>query len=354
MKKGRVLFSVCAFIVMVSALGAHAEGFNPLFKVRRVKGSCKVKAPGGIFAPATVGKAYEYGTRIVTGRKSACIIEFSETKNICTVMANANLEITQDVSNAKLKIIKLEAGKVAFDLEKDFQKNTGPEEGEQGEGYQLHVETATAICAAIACRFDVEVVHMHGLVVSIFKCHEGHIEVRGSEFRIPEIMADDWVTVSSTPDLTYTRLENARGAFGIFTLDASGGEKVNDSKVGSVLKIWRKVAMSGKNLIVTLLFVDADGKSGDAVVCNREIPEGEMPPVGKPPSRPPVAPDADGARRPPAADPQEKDDQDDQDDDEMALIPLPMRPANMPTLTTIPPTDRVKQEVPTFTPVGQR
>ena len=136
---------VMASVLCLFAGITSATPFDPLFLVSRVTGECMVAAPdSGDFVPVTEGKAYPYGTKVKTGNDSTAIIKLSEG-NECHLSANVSLGTARDAKNEKHSIVKLEQGKIEVMLEQGFRDNN-----------KFSVETASAVCEAIACRFTTE------------------------------------------------------------------------------------------------------------------------------------------------------------------------------------------------------
>jgi len=91
------------FLSFTIANTLHAAAFEQAFKLTKINGECNVMTPDSkVFAPAAEGKAYPYGSKISTGRKSSVIVEFS-TGNSCRVLASSVLIVTEDAKDAKAK-----------------------------------------------------------------------------------------------------------------------------------------------------------------------------------------------------------------------------------------------------------
>lgn len=248
----RFAFSIvgAAFLACVLGVAVEAVPFDPLFRVVQIEGTCSIQQPGAAeLAAAVEGKAYPYGSRLRTGRNSSAIIRFSQG-NDCRVLARADLQITKDTSDPKLKIIKLDTGKIEITLDDDFEQS--------GDG--LNVETASAICGAIGCEFSVDARTVHDLKVVVVLIKDGTIRVFGPHFKIPIIGKDQGVTVSSPRDMSFTRIKNVKGTYDIEIIGSDGEPKTVETQAGTVIKIWRRKSDDGKLLIVSILIAGRGGE----------------------------------------------------------------------------------------------
>jgi len=254
----------CFFVIVflctiISGIVLLSAPFEPLFQIISVEGECQVQPPGTQnFQPAEPGKAYAYGTAIKTGRKSTALIRFSEG-NECRVLANANLVITEDVKDPKLKIIKLKEGDVDVSLDEKFHESNG-----------LNVETATAICGAIGCKFTVKSSSEGELKAVIIICKEGKIKVYGNDFNVPLMENDDGISVVGSADLTFIKLRNILGEYNLHVRDASGNEKIIELKKDWEIKIWRKLSQDNKTIVITILITGPDGSLIEAITRTAE------------------------------------------------------------------------------------
>ena len=139
-------FRLVILSLLVATISTTAfAGFEPLFRVIKVTGECSLKRPKEReFSPAPESKAYPYGTKVRTGMQSSLVVIFSEG-NICRVLANTHLTMSEGAGNKKLKVVRLNEGEVEVELKEDFHS----------DGNALNVETSTAICGAIGCKFNV-------------------------------------------------------------------------------------------------------------------------------------------------------------------------------------------------------
>ncbi len=260
-------FAVLCALVCAIGTNAFAE-FEPLFQVVKVTGECSVRRPDdGDFMPAEESKAYPYGTRIRTGMRSSLVIVFSEG-NMCRVLANATLTMTEGVTNKKLKIIRLQDGEVEVELLEDFHK----------DGNALNVETATAICGAIGCKFRVASKLEEDLRIVIVRVIDGMIRINGENFDAPELTRDDWMSLLSPPDRSFLRLKNMKGSFEIKIKDEDQADKIIPTVEGTVLKIWQRQVPGTGQHVVTSVLTGPDGQLLETITVT--YGEGESPSFG--------------------------------------------------------------------------
>jgi hypothetical protein len=237
------------FIVMFSVLatvGTDALArFEPLFRVVTITGDCSIQRPGEReFIPAEESKAYPFGTAIQTGMRSSLVIVLSEG-NHCRVLSNANLVMDEGTTDKKLKIIRLNEGEVEVELKEDFH----------ADGNSLNVETATAICGAIGCKFRVASKKEADLRIIIVRVLEGLIRLHGENFSAEQLDKDDWVSLLSPPDREFIRIKTMKGEFDVSVKDEDLQEKIIPTEEGSVLKIWqRKVPGTDQHIVVIEIF----------------------------------------------------------------------------------------------------
>lgn len=259
-----------AGVLAMSGIQAGAVPFDPLFRVTEISGECLVQPPDADqFAPAVEGKAYNYGTKLKTGRKSSAVINFSEG-NTARVLAGASMTVTKDVKDAKLKVIKLDLGKLEVSLDEAFGKEKID---------ALNIETPTAICAAIGCKYTVEAkleAGEEGVMLNsvLMVCKEGKIKVFGPHYDITELDTDDWVLVSGSRDKSFLRVKCVKGTFEMLLTDSEGKPKTISLKTGAVVKIWWAKSETGNAMIVTILIGAPDGTTEETIVYSEEIGAG--------------------------------------------------------------------------------
>lgn len=242
------IISTC--LLFAASKDADAVNFDPLFRVTSINGECSIMPKGGSdFIQIESGKAYPYGSHLKTGRKSSLIIVLSDG-NECQVLANADLVMTHDATNPKLKIIKLNAGTVDVDLDPEFENS----------GYGLQVETAAAICGAIGCKFSNDVRADNDMTVSTFAVGEGRVRIIGEDFEVKEMDADDFISVAASFDGEFTRIKNLKGSFLIDVKNSAGEVQSVEIKLNSIVKIWAQTAEAGQKRTVTIIFTSPDGK----------------------------------------------------------------------------------------------
>ena len=265
MKRYVLITLALIFGMHVLAGVSFAAPFDMLFKIEKATGDCMVQTPGTPnFVKAKDGNVYPYGTKVRTGRKASLLIVFSEG-NVCRVLSNAALTITQNAKDEKLRSIILDTGKVEISLEAEFHKTNGN---------ALNVVTPTAVCSAIGCKFSAETSIEEDFFVTIFMCDDGKIEIHGEGFTVP-LDTEDGLTVSVPKDRSFIRLKDVKGTYTSQIRDPEGNIKAVELKLGSVIKIWRQKSSTGNTWVVTVLVVSPDQRILEAFTYNEPIPAGE-------------------------------------------------------------------------------
>ena len=263
MKFTRVVLPALSVVIGIMLVSkAVAAPFEAAFKLTKINGECSVMTPDSKkFITADEGKAYPYGSKIKTGtRKSSVVIEFS-SGNICRVLANTVLAVTEDAKDRKLKTLKLDEGEVGVELEEKFHENNS-----------LDVETAAGICGAIGCKFRVKSSRESELKVIVIFCEDGKIRVHGPDFEIPLIEKEMGLSISKADDKDFTRLKNIKGIYVVNLLakDAQGNPVKLELKTGYSIKIYREISPTG-NMLVYLLVLSPEGKTEATYTYNRPL-----------------------------------------------------------------------------------
>ncbi|MDI6774002.1 MAG: FecR family protein [Verrucomicrobiota bacterium] len=293
-----------AFLGPIQSVVLMAAPFNPEFKIERIVGECRVKTSGaGDFVAAEADKSYPYGTEIKTGAKSSVVIVLSEG-NECQVLANAQLTVTEDATDKKLKRIKLVEGRVDASLEKDFRNSNG-----------FEIETPAAVCGVIGSKVSAAVRSQSDKNIGAFGCNEGRMNVRGNPyFSAPDMDAGDQITVACALDRSYIYLRNSAGEYEVELKGADGAPRRVKTKPNVVIKIHiRKAVEEEKEIVTTVIEGLEEQPEGTSWVYVTLPGEG-----GKPVEKPMPPPAEEGEE---------------------------LRPSVMPTTTTTAPSP---------TPVGER
>lgn len=209
------------------------------------------------FETAVEGKAYAYGTKIKTGRKSSVVVLFS-TGNLCRVLASTVLTVTEDAKEIKAKTIKLTEGEINVELIPDFHKDNS-----------LNVETAAAICGAIGCKFTIKSYLEKELQVVEAECEEGKLQFSGADFDIPLFEKEDKLSISKNTNKSFTRIKNYKGTFSVNHKNDQGEQMATDLKAGYSMKIYRNLSASGTTMLIHILFINPDNKTEKSFTYGR-------------------------------------------------------------------------------------
>ena len=257
--RDRILGLVLVTGLMVAASATAA--FEPLFQVTGIKGTVTVKKPKQAdFSPAEEGKAYPYGTEVMTGRRAGASLVLSGDSS-CTLKGGTCVDLSEGKGKAgkKTKTLTLKTGEVDVDVAPGYDKN----------GDKLNVKTASAICKAGGGKLNVRS-KMQGRFRSILiSVKEGTASVNGEHFDIKKLVSGDQVSLLGPLDRSFLRLKDLSGDYEITILDENRNPKVIAAVEGTVLKIWqRKVPETGEIVVTT--FIVKDGTVDESVTVTRD------------------------------------------------------------------------------------
>jgi hypothetical protein len=249
-------------VCLLSAAMTRAANFEPLFQAIQASGKCFVMLPGGKdFEPVAEGKAYPYGSRIKTDRKATLVIQFSEN-NTCRIAGGSILAVAEESKGSKLKIIKLDSGKVELKITEEVLQNQG-----------LNVETCCGVGGAIGGDFSVELRSEQDLATTVYAVKKGKIKVYGPHYDVPTLDDDDVLFVSCAMDRSFTRVRNAQGTYTITYRDAEGKAKEFEMKKDEVVKIWRKPTPKSDKVTIMILYSTPTGDVKDAQTITETAPQ---------------------------------------------------------------------------------
>jgi hypothetical protein len=270
---GSVAANILLGLVLSASLCA-AGPFDKEFKIKNVVGSCTVTLPDGSSGAAEEGKAYPYGSRIATGRKSSAVMELSGGNEV-RILANSTLIADQKADDASDKTVRLREGRIQVKLEETFHKSN-----------KFTVETPTAVCGAIGCEFTATAAPS----TASFEIKEGSVLVSGAG------PYDNWSTTLDSGDKvkvaavgkTVTTISNNGGSFNL----KIGGEQPVRLEEGSKVNVTAQQGVDSKGKPVVKIIV---------VVTN---PDGTVQPpmeaiVPLPANTPPPPPPPPGGQPPP-------------------------------------------------------
>lgn len=251
-------------LLVVAAAAGHARGaFEPLFRTMKPEGDCTVAAPGAPqFSPAVDGKAYPYGTRLKTGKKASCTINFAD-QNEASVGPMALMTVGESQKDKKVKVLTLERGKLDLALADGFEQQNG-----------MRVEThCTSIVALQGGRYGVDALSEADLNGVLVATSAGKLRVVGPNFEIPALERDEWVNVSCAIDNSKTLIEIRKGTVDMTLRDEDGNPKTVSLEPDSKVRIWRQRAASNDALIVTVLIISPEGKLIESITSRVPITE---------------------------------------------------------------------------------
>jgi len=258
--KQTVFFGVCV-VFLLSGIVVSGALFEPMFQVSACDGQVLVRVPGSeSFVDAELNKACPFGTVIKAGAKGSGTLLLSEGNQL-QVAANTACTLGQSQLDPTVKTLSLDSGNVGVALDENFSEGNG-----------FHVLTVVATCEAMGGKFSADVQSESDMDVATFSVETGKIKITGPNFSGPLMDNGDILTVSTAKDKTYTLLECVEGEWEVEVKDADGNPKLVQMKKGSIVKIWRRTAESGKTLIVTILITAPDGSLEEAITYTEELP----------------------------------------------------------------------------------
>ena len=255
-----------ALVLALSTAAAYAISLQPMFELTAAKGECMVKRPTSAdFEEGEQGKAFPYGSLVKTGAGAGTTARLADGV-LFVIGENAEVTIGEDADNKMIKTLRVDAGNVETALSDEFLAECG-----------LKVITPTALMDAKAKAFTLDVRTEHDLTVVSILCKQGTMRVYGPHFNIPDLNDDDFLSVASSMDRTFTRIKNIKGTFDVAFRDSDGKEKTVTTEPETVIKIWQRRSETGSKSIVTILVTLPDGTLAEAVTYSVDAEAGTAP-----------------------------------------------------------------------------
>ena len=96
----------------------------------------------------------------------------------------------------------------------------------------------------------------------------GKFRIAGKEFEITDMGSTDTVTVSQSPDASFSRIKILAGEMTGRIKDSAGKLKAIPLTAGWVVKIWMTRASDRRSTITTILLTKPDGSLTEAITYN--------------------------------------------------------------------------------------
>jgi hypothetical protein len=225
---------------MIFAAIALAKPFDADFTVTKVSGNVTIQAPDAAIGDAKVGKAYPYGSKIKTARRSSAVLTLSDGNS---VRISAKTSVIVNEESKTFKRILLETGVV--DLLMD----------NMDKGSKVDVEMAAAICGIVGTHVHAEASEEKKVDAAQISITQGEGYIKGAYFEIPKFKGN--VVISSTKDERYTRIRNLKGEHNLFILHPENAREIKFSE-GNLAKIYVRISKDKKRLEITVLVYDSD------------------------------------------------------------------------------------------------
>ncbi len=238
-----------AWLVPALMAGALAAApFDPLFRVMNPNGLCEVRKPGSsVTEPASKGRAYPYGTAVLTGRDSSAIVVLSKNDAI-QLGADTAVTVSSDLDRPENKILRLDRGHIV--------SSTNPD----NEAEALIVETPVGRAQALSGRCSFVLQATTDDFTLDVHAESGTLSIDGPQFRVPELKNGYKMRITTTRDHSMTRLYNTLGDYTLLIDNGTPDPLQIDTSTQSSVRIWREHAPVGGRLIVSILATGADGK----------------------------------------------------------------------------------------------
>ena len=268
MRNGLVWLALIGFLTGLICSESAAAPFEPLFQVVGISGSCKVSVPGSSgYVDTQVGKAYPYGTTVVTAPESSVTLAFS-SGNTCELLSDTTATLTEDSTDPNRKAVNILKGKILAKLDKEYtQANT------------LDVVTRCAsVQFLVGGEASIDAKSEADLKVAIVTCQSAQLGIVGPSYTIPLLEKEDSVTVACSDDRGFIRIRDLVGDYDLQVQDEQGGIRIIQMIKDSVVKILRKPSDAAESImIVTILEIAPDGEFMSAQTVTEERQPGDEP-----------------------------------------------------------------------------
>ncbi len=255
--------------VIVSTVGG--DEFET-FIVQQVRGKSAEIKPGGtsVWQPAKERETHKAGSMGRTGDQSTFTVAF-DTRNRFRLLPNTEVIIQTSTHDPRFrKVIDLTMNKGTVEVDLDALP----------QGYQMKIQTPTAVCGAIGTRFKVKAENQ---VENYFECTQGTIFARSAEdgsFNAPEIHQGQSLKAKVAPgkENSYAHLQIEGGA-----MTVALGSSANKLEVGegTSFQLAQQHTRSTKQLALKVEQGSVGGKKdGHYVVDGGEILDANKAPKG--------------------------------------------------------------------------
>lgn len=266
MNTGWLRFLVLSAAFTYATASLHAAPFELLWKAGSGAGESSVKVPDSTGADKVEsGRAYPYGSTITTPAGASLPIELGPGNEV-TLGGNGNLRTAVDPKDSKKKLLTLDSGKLDVVLLPEY----AAENTLDVAGTCLRTSFTKGGKASFETAEEVE------LKVFVVTCGDANLAVVGPQFTIATLDKDDVLSAACSPDMTYLRLKNVKGAFEANIRNEAGESEPIAMEPGAVIKIHQKRSEIENTVMVTILICGADDSVKRAITYN--VPTGEMPP----------------------------------------------------------------------------
>ncbi len=267
-------FLACVAVASIVGISAHAS-IEPAVRVTGAVGSCTVIMPGTETpVPVTDGKAYPYGSKIITGADSSIVISLAAGTS-ARLLPGSQLSLMGTMDSSK-RGLQLDKGSVEVTLGDGIAED---------ESLETVVQPVGTISGR-DCTFRVDTAVEDDLTIAFVRSLDGTPSISGPHYSIPSLPEGAKVGLMAPPDLEYIRIKNMRGDFPITVQNEKGEQQPVKTKEGHVVKAWRHAIQGSELLAITVHVTDANGvlaKSFTSTQPQQPVPGETIPEATVPP-----------------------------------------------------------------------
>jgi hypothetical protein len=228
-----------AFAVFTSPPSFAAEQFEE-FTIKKVTGdSCKVTPKGGAEKPAKENDVLKSGARGQTGGGQSSFVVAFDDQNQFRLLPRTDVVISTSTRDSRFqKVIDLTMGKGSVEVDlKKFPK-----------GYQMKVQTPTAVCGAVGTEFTVQ---SESREENVFECRNGTIFANSLEdgsFDAPRIAKGQSLTATAAPgkENSYAQLKTS----GDMPIAIGSKDNKLDVRDGSTIEVAQEKRRDAKLAVI--------------------------------------------------------------------------------------------------------
>ncbi len=239
----RIGLCLLSFPIMAETL------LEPLFRLDRLEGRCRVRLPGmTVFEDAVDGKAYPYGSLVDVGQNGSASIRLGAEDR--TTLGGATRVIVDYPGRPDdaPRMLLLERGRLSYATTRQL-----------GEADLLRVLTPMAMVHRIMGEGRIELTHEENQLTLLIAPRTESLRVKGPQFTIPRLAAGNQARTTMSRDRHYLALRNLRGTYAVRVETPDEPIEPFDLTPQMVVKFWRRPSPAGERMAVSGLVANPDG-----------------------------------------------------------------------------------------------